>query len=58
MTNKERTISEGVASLSEINRSYFLAILRSLRFAQEHCGGQEAAPAPTPDNTGHRHKPA
>lgn len=35
MTKGEREISEAFSSLSEINRAYFLAILRSLSFAQE-----------------------
>lgn len=33
MTKEERMLSEGVANLSEINRAYFLAVLRSLSFA-------------------------
>lgn len=35
MTKGERVISEAFSSLSEINRAYFLAILRSLSFAQK-----------------------
>ena len=48
MTKEERILSEGVANLSEINRAYFLAVLRSLGFAQERAVGREAAPAPDP----------
>lgn len=58
MTKEERILSEGVANLSEINRAYFLAVLRSLSFAQEHCSGQEAAPVPDSDKNSHRRKPA
>ena len=36
MTKMEIEIMEGIANLNEINRAYFLAILRSLDFAQEH----------------------
>ena len=38
MTKAEREVSEGIANLTDINRAYFLAILRSLNFAQEHSG--------------------
>lgn len=36
MTKKEREISEGFANLTDINRAYFFAILRSLHFAQKY----------------------
>ncbi len=36
MTKKESEIAEGIANLNEINRAYFMAILRSLSFAQNH----------------------
>ena len=36
MTKEEYEIAEGIAKLTDVNKAYFLAILRSLSFAQEY----------------------